>query len=169
MDCAKTTARRNEKHYSFGIWCNLYQRFDCIQISHRCHIHWARAHKFITMKVSLWTEREMISYLLVRGWHIQFMHNIITKYQNRYSFIIFQLIICIYISHTYKCIYALYHDLKIYNIYALSLLLVRDRTIVQYNTKCNMHQNNTLIKESHPCEYCSLGCTTQICGINLHR
>ena len=41
--------------------------------------------------------------------------------------------------------------------YILSLLLVRDRSIVQYNTKCNMHQNNTPIKESHPCEYCSLG------------
>ena len=29
--------------------------------------------------------------------------------------------------------------------------------------------NYTPIKESHPCEYWPLGCTTQICGINLHR
>ena len=55
------------------------------------------------------------------------------------------------------------------NKYILSLLLMRDRSIVQYHTKCSMHQNNTTIKESHPCEYCSLGCTTLICGINLHR
>ena len=41
--------------------------------------------------------------------------------------------------------------------YILSLLLVRYKSIVQYNTKWNMHQNNTPIKESHPCEYCSLG------------
>ena len=27
MDWAKTTARRDEKHLSFGIWCDLYQRF----------------------------------------------------------------------------------------------------------------------------------------------
>ena len=26
--------------------------------------------------------------------------------------------------------------------YILSLLLMRDRSTVQYNTKCNMHQNN---------------------------
>ena len=32
---------------------------------------------------------------------------------------------------------------------------------VQYNTWCNMHENNTPTKESRPCEYCSLGCTTQ--------
>ena len=41
--------------------------------------------------------------------------------------------------------------------YIFSVLLVLDRSIVQYNTKCNIHQNNTPIKESHPCEYCSLG------------
>ena len=28
-DCANTTARRVEKHFSFGIWCNLYWRFAC--------------------------------------------------------------------------------------------------------------------------------------------
>ena len=27
MDCSKTTARRSEKHLSFGIWCVLYKRF----------------------------------------------------------------------------------------------------------------------------------------------
>ena len=27
MDWAKTTARRYKKHLSFGIWCDLYQRF----------------------------------------------------------------------------------------------------------------------------------------------
>ena len=26
--CTKTTARRDEKHLSFAIWCALYQRFD---------------------------------------------------------------------------------------------------------------------------------------------
>ena len=31
-----------------------------------------------------------------------------------------------------------------------------------------MHKNNTPIKESRPCEYCLLGCTTQIYGVNLH-
>ena len=31
-----------------------------------------------------------------------------------------------------------------------------------------MHENNTPTKESRPCEYCSLGCTTQIYGVNLH-
>ena len=28
MDWAKTAARWDEKHLSFGIWCGLYQRFD---------------------------------------------------------------------------------------------------------------------------------------------
>ena len=28
IDCAKTIARRDEKHLSFVFWCNLYQRFD---------------------------------------------------------------------------------------------------------------------------------------------
>ena len=28
MDWAKTTARQDEKHSSFGIWCNLYYWFD---------------------------------------------------------------------------------------------------------------------------------------------
>ena len=28
MDWAKTTARWDKKHLSFGIWCTLYQRFD---------------------------------------------------------------------------------------------------------------------------------------------
>ena len=30
IDWAKTTARRNEKHLSLGIWCVLYLRFDGI-------------------------------------------------------------------------------------------------------------------------------------------
>ena len=30
-----------------------------------------------------------------------------------------------------------------------------------------MHKNNTPIKESRPCD-CSIGCTTQIYGVNLH-
>ena len=28
MDWAKTTARRDEKHFSFGIWCDLYEKLD---------------------------------------------------------------------------------------------------------------------------------------------
>ena len=28
MDWAKTTARRDENQFNFGIWCNSYQRFD---------------------------------------------------------------------------------------------------------------------------------------------
>ena len=28
MNWTKTTARRDEEHLSFGIWCTLYQRFD---------------------------------------------------------------------------------------------------------------------------------------------
>ena len=28
MDWTKTTARRNQKHLSFGIWCDLYKMFD---------------------------------------------------------------------------------------------------------------------------------------------
>ena len=28
VDWAKTTARRDAKHSSFGIWCDLYERFD---------------------------------------------------------------------------------------------------------------------------------------------
>ena len=28
MDWAKTTARQDEKHFSFVIWCDLYKRFD---------------------------------------------------------------------------------------------------------------------------------------------
>ena len=28
MDWAKTTARQDKNHLSFGIWCTLYQRFD---------------------------------------------------------------------------------------------------------------------------------------------
>ena len=28
MDWGKTTARQDEKHLSFGIWCVLYQTFD---------------------------------------------------------------------------------------------------------------------------------------------
>ena len=28
MDWAKTTARQDEEHLSFGLWCVLYQRFD---------------------------------------------------------------------------------------------------------------------------------------------
>ena len=31
--------------------------------------------------------------------------------------------------------------------YILSLLLMRDKSTVQYNTKCNMHQNNRDIDE----------------------
>ena len=38
MDWAKTTARRDEKHLSFGIWCPLYQRFYgsfyCIHVTY---------------------------------------------------------------------------------------------------------------------------------------
>ena len=30
IDCAKTIARRDEKHLSFGIWCVLYKSFDGI-------------------------------------------------------------------------------------------------------------------------------------------
>ena len=32
--------------------------------------------------------------------------------------------------------------------YILSLLLMRDRSTVQYDTKCNMHQNNRAIDQS---------------------
>ena len=44
MEWAKTSARRDEKHLSFGIWCALYQRFDsntrfsCVHIFHRADI-----------------------------------------------------------------------------------------------------------------------------------
>ena len=34
MDSAKTTARRDEKHFSFAIWCGLYSRFDGNAIQH---------------------------------------------------------------------------------------------------------------------------------------
>ena len=36
MDWAKTTARRDEKHLIFGIWCDLYWRF-CGMILSRCN------------------------------------------------------------------------------------------------------------------------------------
>ena len=40
MDWAKTTARGYKKHLSFGIWCDLYQRFYGIIISGD-HLHWS--------------------------------------------------------------------------------------------------------------------------------
>ena len=40
MNWAKTTARRDEKHLSVGIWCALYKRFDCILYVHPIIIHW---------------------------------------------------------------------------------------------------------------------------------
>ena len=30
MDWTKTTVRRDEKHLSFGIKCDLHERFDCL-------------------------------------------------------------------------------------------------------------------------------------------
>ena len=38
MDWAKAIARRDEKHLSFGIWCDLYYRFDIIFILYHLYI-----------------------------------------------------------------------------------------------------------------------------------
>ena len=32
IDCVKTTARQDKNHLSFGVWCDLYQRFDGISV-----------------------------------------------------------------------------------------------------------------------------------------
>ena len=44
MDWTRTTASRDEKHLNFGIWCDLYQRFD--------GINWT-----IADLLSIWQER----------------------------------------------------------------------------------------------------------------
>ena len=36
MHCTKTTARRDEKHLNFGIWCNLYYRFEDTMMGPYC-------------------------------------------------------------------------------------------------------------------------------------
>ena len=44
MDWTKTTARRDKKHLSLGIWCILYWRFDSTYIA---HLSWQLSWSFV--------------------------------------------------------------------------------------------------------------------------
>ena len=64
MDWAKSAARWDKKHWSFGIWCNLYYRFHISQITPRylqlAPVPWVAGQRygvsFVSSKYDLYSE-----------------------------------------------------------------------------------------------------------------